>query len=508
MGTQVLNHNTPAAPTLTGGMVLGASGVTHPAVHAIGDMTALSSADGSFSDLLGKGQLDYDSLGRLFVADTNNNRVQCFVQNSSMQWEYNSKCSTLSALGSSVVVELVAIDRARNQIHIASSAQIAAGTWVGVWNLSDWPGLTTGNRVRSYGTSSGSNGAGNVRAGLCLTLVGDFAYVCSSAGDFRILKYNHTTGSIVVQKTNSLWTGNFVSDGTKLYAGAQASNTELGLWQFNDATLVGSARLDSASPPGVNYTRRNYLVQGVGGDVTSFGYYNGRVYVRLLRDGRIMAWRVSDNAFVDEFMWPGGASSSVVYGHAPGSMNSPQIQQAKFSFTVHPDTSRADWCVLWSGNAQNAANHSFLTMVPTSVATAEWSVSSWSSGVNTLTGIAMDGVDLSAEKFKVEFKKNSGSWVPVVAGQLFGSAFTTAISSLGTFTDGDTLHVRLSTSTWDRLDGGTLIATRDKLNPKNVRAILSFTDTEEGIFVPVQTAQVKVKTGPTVVGALKVKVSQ
>jgi hypothetical protein len=270
---QTFNHLN--APVLTKGMSLGASGVSAPPLQIIGSTAGLSAANGSFQDLLGKGQFDYDSAGYLYVCDTTNNRIQRFAKNSSGAWLYDSQCSSLSALGASVNMELVAIDRGRNQIHLGSSAQIAAGNLFGVWDLGLWPNLTTGNRNRSYGTSSASNGAGNLRAPLCLTVVGDNAFACSSAGDYRVIKYNHTTGAILAQKTNSLWMARYVSDGTKVYSGAQATNTELGLWLMNTSTLAGTTRLDSGLPSGVNYTRRNYLVQGAGGDITDLIYHNG-----------------------------------------------------------------------------------------------------------------------------------------------------------------------------------------------------------------------------------------
>lgn len=495
LSTQLFNHTTPAAPTLTGGMLIGASGVTHPPLQTIGDMTAFSSADGSFTDAFGQGQIDSDSAGYLYVSDHTNNRVQRFAKNSSGVWVYDSKVAMSSALGSAVNGNLIAIDRARAQIHIGSSAQNATGTLIGVWDLSQWPTLTVLNRVRSYGTAAASNGAGNLRAPTNLTIIGDFAILTSSTGDYRVIKYNHTTGALVAEDTNSLWKARFAAnaDGSKYYSGAQATDTELGLWLMNTSTLAGSSRLDSTS--GGTYFRRGSLQQSSGGDASDLVYYNGRIYVRSFDGGRVQAWETTGDTFVDEFLWAGGAGSAVSYGHSAGYKPS-NIQQMHVGVAYAANNTKSDDFVAWANNAANTGSQSFLLVWPLSTSTATWTKTDWSSGTNTLSGILLDGTNLSAEKFKLRLRKNSGSWITVRAGSLIGSAFTTAISGLGTFTSGDTLTVELSLSTWDRLDGhSTLIATRDKLSPANVAMQLLYEDTAANVYVPYASGAFKGRLG-------------
>lgn len=504
LSVQTFNHSTPSAPTLTKGMLLGASGVTHPPLQTIGVLNAFSSANGSFTDAFGLGQVDYDNSGYLYVADTSNNRVQRFVKSAvTGAWSYDSKCDSSNSLGSAVNTPMVAIDRVRDQIHIASNAQTASGTLVGVWNLSSWPSLTVGNRVRSYGTAAGSNGSGNLRAPTALTIVGDFAILCSSTGDYRVIKYNHVSGALVAEDTNSLWKARFAAnaDGSKYYSGAQATDTELGLWTMNTSTLVGITRLDATS--GGTYMRRGSLQQSSGGDASDIVSYGARIYVRDFDGGRLQAWETTGDTFVDEFLWAGGAGVSESFGHSSGYKPS-NIQQMKIGFAAHPTL--ADDFVTWSNNAQNTSSQqSFLTCVPSSTSTATWTKTDWSSGTNTLSGILLDGTNLSAEKYKIRLRKNSGSWITVRAGSLLGSAFTTAISGLGTFTAGDTLTVELSLSTWDRLDGhSTLIATRDKLSPANVAMQLVYEDTAANVYVPYESGAILAKLGGT--GAFRAKI--
>lgn len=491
---QAFDHQTPAAPTLRKGMLLGASGVSAPPLQTVGTRTSVSSsANGDFADILGKGQIAYDSSGRMYVGNTSNNRVDRFTKNASGIWVWDSSCSALNALGANVSLELVAIDLSRNQIHLASSAQNAAG-FIGVWDLGLWPGLTTLNRNRSYGTQSGSNGSGNARTAMCLTLIGDFAIVCSSAGDYRVLKINHVTNTLVAEDTNTLWKARFSAnaDGSKYYSGAQASDTELGLWLMNTATLVGSSRLDSGSPAGVNYTRRNNLVQGVGGDIVDTVYYNGRIFVRLLRAGRVVAFRTSDDLFDDEFLWAGGMGASECFGHAPGDMFSPQIQQAKLGVVVGGD-SQSDDLVAWSSNAQNTSQQSFLTVWPMSTALATWSKSDWSTGTNTIKRIVIQGTNLSGEKFKLRLRKNSGDWVTVLPSQLRDEAI---LASAGTLTQGNTLDVELNLNAFERQDGhATAKATRDKLTPTNVSLDLVYEDTAGDVYVPYASGALKAKFG-------------
>lgn len=494
--SQVFDHDSPSAPTLLRGMVLGASGVSAPPLHTIGSMTGgAPTADGNFNDPLGLGQFDTDTSGNLFVADRSNNRLQRCVENASGLFIPDSKCSASSALGANIVLDLVAIDRTRNQIHIGSSAQIASGTYLGVWDLALWPNLTVANRTRSYGTSSGSDGVGNLRVPLALTLIGDIAIVCSSTGDYRAIKYDHTTGAILAQITRALWYSRFASDGTKLYSGSQASNAELGLWLMNSSTLAGTTRLDTSTPSGGNYTRRNHLVQGGGGDITDVAYHEGRVYVRLLRDGRVMAWNTSSDTFADECLWPGGASASESFGHAPGLMLTSQVQQAKIGVAFAPNTSKCDKFIAWSGNAQNTTQHSFLTVWPMSIATATWTKTDWSVGTNTLQALNVIGAHVSGEKYKIRLRKNLESWITFNSDTLDSAAF---FASVGTFTMGDMLTVELSLSTWERLDFyAGLSFTRDKLRPTDVHIELTYNDSLADQYVPYASGALKGRLGGT-----------
>lgn len=493
---RTLNHSNVSA--LTKGMRAGVSGVSAPPLQLVGSvgLIATPAANGSFSDVEGKGQKAYDSLGRMYICDSGSNRVQRFIKNSAGVWVYDSQCSSLSALGVSVNMEMVAIDRSRNQIHLASSSQNVAGTLVGVWNLASWPTLSVVNRVRSYGTASASNGAGNLRTPMGITLVGDEAILVSSAGDYRVIRYNHTTGAILAQKTNSLWKNRFASDGAKYYSGAQATDPEVGLWEMNPATLIGTTRLDIGSA-GSAYSRRGYAVQGAGGgDVSDLTYFNGRLYIRLMSDGRILAWDLATNTFVDEFMWPGGTSLTENFGHAPGRMITQQIQKARFEF-IGGDANNSDDVALWSSNAPNLQSQSFVTMVPVSIATATWSLTGWSAGVNTIKKLVPFGDNLAGEKIRLRLRKNAGAWQTVLFSQLNREDL---FALVGTATGSDTIDIEASSSQWDRLDGHPVLAAcRDKLPPTNMGFDVVYEDTASSglVATPFAVNSFKAKAGLT-----------
>jgi hypothetical protein len=477
LAAQVFDHNSPAVPTLAGGMRLGSAGVSGAPLQTIGVMTALSSADGSFSDTTGQGQIDYDSSGYLYVADATNQRVQRFSKAATGLYVYDSKCTALSALGSAVNLNLVAIDRARSQIHLASSAQAVASTWVGVWDLASWPTLTVANRVRSYGSNNGS-GAGKTNAGMGLTLVGDSAYAVSSAGDYRTVQWDHTTGVLTAEVTDTYLRSRLASDGTRIFQGSLSGATK-GLHRL-DAALASALRLDNTLPSGLRYSRRNYLTLGTNGDTADIQHHGGRIYLRTISEGRIVAWGSANDTFVDEFAWPGGASASESFGHAPGQMFTNQPLWGKMGTWVSGDGSKSDDLLVWSSNAQNNVQHSFLTAFPLSTSTATWTKTDWSAGTSTLQAIALQGTGIAAEKLKVRLKKNSGSWVTVLASQL---ADSTQLQTVGTLTSGDTLTVELSLSTWDRLDGhATLIACRDKITPTEVAMSLYYEDSFADVY--------------------------
>lgn len=491
LALQAFDHQTPSVPTLSRGMLLGASGVSAPPIQTIGNMLATSSANGSFNDILGLSQMASYG-GYLYVADKDNLRWQRFSKGATGLFTYDSKLASSSALGSSLAADLIAIDQSRAQIHLASSGQNIAGTWIGVWNLSDWPNLTTGNRVRSYGTQSGSNGSGNARAAQAMTIVGDITYVVSSAGDLRLLAWNHTTGSLVAEATRTFISLRFASDGTRYYSGSQ-SGVDAGLVRMNPATLANTARLDQPLPAGLRYTRQNYFYGG--NDILDLLCYGSRLYGRCIRDGRIFVYDTTTDLFVDEFAWNGGASATETYGHAPGEFFALQIPYGKMGLYLHNDTSKSDDLLAWSGNARGTAQQSFLTVWPLTTATATWTKNDFSTGTNTIKAISLQGTQLSGEKYKIRLRKNAGAWVTVLPSQVCD---LTQLSSVGTFTSGDTLTVELSLSVADRLDGhASLVFCRDKLTPTNVSLRLTYEDTAADVFVPQQTGSFSGAIGDT-----------
>lgn len=489
--TQRFDHLLPAPPVCTKGMRAGASGVSAPPLQTIGLMTATSAADGSFSDTQGHGQIDYDTAGYLYVADPGNQRVQRFTKSAvTGAYAYDSKCSALNALGSAVTLNLCAIDRTRNQIHLASSSQILTGTWVSVYNLTDWPNLTSGNRVRQYGTNASAPGSGNARTGIGLTLVGDHAYVVSAASDFRVLKWNILTGALVAQQTKSAAAARIASDGTRFYAGSQG-NTEVGVWRFNETTLVGITRLDSNLPSGFRYTRRNRFL--LNGDCLDLIHHKGLIYARESGHSRIFAYDPLTDTFVDEFAWPGGASLTETFGHFPGEMFSLAVAGGKLGSYVPPDDTRSDDLMVWSGNGGPALNAqtSFLTVWPTSIATATWVFSEWSAEPSTIKVFSVAGKDLSAEKMRVRAKKDGGAWVVFTLDQLLDES---RWATLGTFVEGNILTIELDLCAWFRLDGhSVLVATRDKLAPQNVIGRLEWDDPAADVFVPQPTGALEIE---------------
>lgn len=485
---QLLTNALPGIPTLTGGMKLGSTGVSRSPLRTLGSVAGLSGADGSFSAALGTGDIDYDSAGYLYVADPSNSRVQRFSKAADGSYTFDSKCSASSALGSAVTLDLVAIDRTRNQIHLAASNDTKTGNWIGVWDLSLWGAgsnnaLTVANRLRAYGTNNTGNGSGKANTGQTLTLVGDFAFVTSMSGDLRALQWNHTTGALISEATQSFVLSKIISDGAGKYWAGASAGTFVGFRQIDPSTWTSLARLDNPNPAGLRYTRRNRFV--LGADVTSCIYYGGRVYVRELTQGRILGWKASDNSFVDIFAMPGGmgTSGSDHWGDAPGQYFSLQIPWGKMGLWVAPSGSgKTDDLLMWSAHADNDNQQSFLAAWPLSTATATWTKNDWSTGVNTLKALGLAGVNLSSEKTKVRLRKNAGAWVTLTLDQLNSNS---AIGAVGTFTTGDTLTVELSLSVWDRLDGhATLIAVRDKLTPSEVTGVLLYDDSAGDVYVP------------------------
>lgn len=485
------------APTRTLGMMLGASGVSAPSVQIVGSVANVSTADGSFSDVNGYGQIDYDSAGYMYVCDISGNRVQRFVKNSSGAWIYDSKVASLGTLiGGGTNSVLVAIDRSRNQIHLGMLDHYTASNWISVWNLSDWPSLTTGNRVRQYGANASSNTADRALQGVGLTIDDTYAVVTSLGTPYRQLRWNHVTGVLQNQDASAVVPkGRWTTDGAGNWWTAIGFNAgSFGLYKADPSTFAAGTRLDVANAGGT--FRRNRFHSGA---PLAPVYSGGRVYARSYI-GNLMAWSATDNSYVDEFAQSGNlGNGDVALGSSAWAITT-SVTNGKSGIVV--DADGCAWLVSWANNANNANSQSFLLMQPLSAAVATWTKTDWSTGVNTLQSIVPHGLHLSGEKWKIRLKKNSGSWITFTTEDVRNSAF---FSSLGTFTSGDTLTVELSLSTWDRLDFASgVTATRDKLAPSNIAVQLTYEDTEADVYVPYETGAIKAKLGGT--GAFRAKI--
>jgi hypothetical protein len=137
-------------------------------------------------------------------------------------------------------------------------------------------------------------------------------------------------------------------------------------------------------------------------------------------------------------------------------------------------------------------------MQPISAATATWSKTDWSTGTNTIKAIGIKGTNIAAEKFKVRYRKNAGSWFTVTPDLMLDEASLDEV----TFTSGDTAEFELSFDLWNRLDGhASFYAVRDKLPPTNVALQVIYEDTEGDVYVPYATPGFRVKQNAT--GAFK-----
>lgn len=475
--TQAFTHAVPVIPTLTKGMMLDSSGVKGPPLQSLGILTGLSAADGSFSDINGYGQCDYDSAGHLYVADSTNNRIQRFSKDVNGLWVYESKLSNVGTLlGGGVNSSLIAIDRSTspNQIHIAMWDQFVAANWIGVWPADVWPNLTVGNRLRQYGANANADTPGRAYVGLGLALDATYAVVSSIGGGFRLLRWNHLTGVLQNEETQAAVYARFVTDGANnWWCMGGAGSAEAGVWSINVATFTGLSHLDAA--PGSVTVRRNRHWQTNYGNLA---YASGRVYAKDLT-GRLWGYTASSGAYADTFLDPGALELGGQQTGRSGALYNGGLL-SKPSIAAGP--SGCEELLLWSTNADNANTQSFLQCFPLSIATATWTFSTWSASTNTLKAIALQGTNLSGEKVKVRLKKNSGAWVSLTLAQL---ADATVLGAVGTFTTGDILTFELWLSIWDRLDGhATLVATRDKLSPTNVSALLLWEDPLGDVFVP------------------------
>jgi hypothetical protein len=489
---QTFDHNTPSAPALTLGMLLGASGVTHPPIQRIGNLLATGSANGQFSDAFGLGELCAYIVGTqryLLVADYSNNRYQFFEEQSDGSWDWLHTVSTATlGVANSSVASCIAVDYARSEIHFGGNQ----GVTVGVWSFVDFPSFTAANRLRTY-----SGGVSPKR----IHVRGDFTYM--GAGTTRV-KVNHVTDTIVttLTQTGQALTPTPNDDGTLLWtSNQQTTGTIRGLHRIDTTTLLSTGKVDQ------NASGAHRPETGGYNDVdnTSAIFYGGRLYVGTHR-GPLVAWD-SDDVYLGEFAWPGGARIDETYGHWTGAMNQNGISSdaPRFNFIPAADGSQSALVVYWCSNASQSdnrvsGNQSYLTLVPISTATATWTKTDFSTGTNTIKAISLKGTNLSGEKFKIRLKKNAGAWTTITPDLVQDEAAL----DFETFTAGDTLTVELSLSTWDRLDGhATLFATRDKLSPSEVAVQLVYEDTDGDVYVPYATAGFKARQNAT--GAFKAR---
>lgn len=481
-------------------MLLGASGVLHPPLLALGDLAGAGVSDAAFNDANGFGQFDTDSDGHLYICDFGNTSIKKYTY-AAGGYTYTEKATATSVFGSAVRPCLLTIDKTvtPNQIHIACDNQFVDSTWIGVWAITSWPGLTTGNRLRSYGSNSVSDVTLKARQGRSLTIDSTYAVVTSDSAPLKMIVWNHLTGAFEKEAAQGAVFARFATDGAgKWWEGSTSGSAYPGLWHYDPFTAVGVTRLDGTLPAAQNY-RKGRSVQPT---LFHFGpaYYGGKLYWKLAYGG-VMFFDAVTDAYLDEVLWAGALQTgNFNAGAAPSTMNTNTTPiTAKHGFVSTPGS---DYYVQWASNADNNAVQSHLLLWPVSAGTATWTKTDWSAGTNTLQGIGIDGVSLSSEKYKVRLRKNAGSWVTLVAGQILGTAFTTAIAGLGTFTSGDTLTVELSLSTWLRLDGhATLYATRDKLSPANTSLELIYEDSAGDVYVPYASGALKGRLGGT--GAFK-----
>ncbi len=481
---QLFDHDTPAAPTRAAGMLLGASGVTHPPLQVLGTLSGTSAADGSFNDTNGFGQIDY-AAGYMYVADYTNNRIQRFAKNASGVWAYESKLTGIGTIfGGGNAVSVVAIDRTANEIHIALSNNYVASDWVWVWSLANWPSLTSGNVVRKYGANANSSIAGRVREGIGLSIDGTYALAVSGSGSSRTIIWNHLTGALVADIVSSGALSQPCNDGAGNWW--WGSDLNLGVQKINPATLGVLSTLTGTT---ANAWRPNRLFSSTGGPVA---YHDGRVYFRD-NSARIIAYDAATGAYLDTFADPGSFEGSTFVGKVGSNQSTASSYRNKFNIVV--DADGCAWLAKWDNGANNATTNCVVTMQPIGDATATWTKTDWSAGVNTLTSIFPWGLHLSGEKYKIRLRKNAGSWITFTTEDARNEAF---FSSLGTFTEGDTLTVELSLSTWDRLDfASSLVATRDKLSPSNISIELNYEDSVADVYVPYASGALRGKLGGT-----------
>jgi hypothetical protein len=493
---QTFDHDTPSAPALTLGMLLGASGVTHPALQTLGTLAAAGAGAGALNDSLGYGQFDYDEDGYLYIGDTQNNRVRRAVLTNGA-WTFDTDFTSAgTVLGGGTDPCNIAIDRTvtPNQIHIAARSHFVTGTWISVWSVADWPNLTALNRIRQYGSNASSGTADHACYGQSLTIDGTYACVASSFASHRLLRWNHLTGALQNQITQTAAGSGFVTDGAGTWWLANSNaNTIKGLHEIDETGFTSVARLDTINS-GALTTRYGQFWQSVPYNPVLYGT---RIYVRD-QLGRVHGFDTSTRVSVDDFALSGGLGASDTLTGANGHTTTQTTHGSKSGLVVDP--LGCAWYVAWCANAAGTASQSFLMLFPMSASVATWTKTDWSSGTNTIKAISLKGTNLSGEKYKLRLKKNAGAWTTVTQDLVQDEATL----DWETFTAGDTLTVELSLSTWDRLDGhATLAATRDKLSPSEVAVQLVYEDTVADVYVPYATAGFKARQNAT--GAFKAR---
>lgn len=492
MATTVLKFDHTDSPVLSRGAKLGAAGVSHPSLLNIGLMDNLYATDGNFSAVFLDSQIDYDNDGYLYVADYTNGRIQRFVKNASGAWVYDSKVSTITALGSPGAVAIVAIDRTRDQIHIAAEGQNVDNTWIGVWDLATWPNLTVANRVRSYGSNSASNVLNKAQVGKNLTLVGDLAFVMSSSGNLRGLVWNHVTGAVVGQRTSTGTQTRFVGDsGLARYygSGIQTTGTTPGLHRVDPTTLNSISRVDT-NVADVQSRRGRVSNFASSLKLNDLGVHGGRVYVREY--ARLSAYVMATDTYLDDFMHEGPAGTAAFQGFL-GHARFESAGYGRFGFWVSPSEDYSDEIILWQNNADNSASQSWLGCLPISVSSAYWNYADFSiNGTSSLKRIIAIGENLSAEKARLSWRKNGGAWNTVGLVEATDPDTFTAYGAAATFTSEDEVDFRIEMSTWDRLDGhATRYAVADKASPEDVFLLVELEDPDY-VTVPSITADIQV----------------
>lgn len=480
--SQLFNHSTPSPPSLSGGMLLGASGVSHPPGQVIGGTNGTSSANGSFNDPNGYGQVVFYNDGAtsyMLVADSVNGRIQRLTKHSSGLWQFVDLVSNFGgALVGGSACSLIAIDYSRNQIHIAAYDHQVDNTWISVWSLASWPTLNSGNRLRQYGSNALADQSGKAFRGLSLEIDDTYAVVTSIFSPFKTVVWNHVSGALVVQENQVSAYARWATDRAgKWWSGSSGAAAEPGIWNSNLLTLTGSARLDSAAV-GTNVRRNRFA-----GTPFNPVYVAGRVYARDTT-GRILGWDAASGTPVDSFVPVDSLGPSDTFNGSGVFSQNINIYAGKMGAGL--DADGVPWMVGWCSNADNTStSQSFLVAWCLGTSTATWSKTGWGGGACILQSIGAKGSQLAGEKFQVQFRKNGGDPLTLTESQLLDPA---SFVALGTFTGSDVLELKLLLGSWNRLDGhATKVATRNKLSPTNVSLQLLWDDPDGATVVHQQT---------------------